>query len=441
MAMAVSVRIDPDRAAQLDGPASALLLFLLPIVSLSPIGSRSVTVAVLAECLLFPLIVTGLRGQRVGQLMAGLMLASLLTAPLLSSLSIRDVSRGLDSNLELRLMLLLVRCTFILLTVLWARQHLAVPTVALWFGLGAFVQGVLDSATFASANPWKYALAWPAAVMLLAITDGRRRLLTVLALLLMVSVSIQRDFRSFAAEAVLAMVLYVWRSRSDRAASRRRIVFVLIASAAIAYTVYLVGTHLALNGTLGEQLQLTTRAQTANGRTLILGGRSESTVALKMFKERPQGFGPGVQPNLGDVQIGKTGLADVAVATDSFYVDRFLFGDGINLHSVTSDLWINFGVLGLAFALLMWARLVFGLGQMLASRVGSGLLLFTSIVALWDLAFSPMAANMPQVVFSVALLISAATSSSGKRPSDGHGRSRTEKPIWRAEVVPRSQPS
>ena len=76
------------------------------------------------------------------------------------------------------------------------------------------------------------------------------------------------------------------------------------------------------------------------------------------------------------------------------YVERFMFGGGIELHSVIGDLWLWFGIAGLAIAVIMIAVILTGLLRALA--VNSVSILFVYLVArfFWDLAYSPVTSTM-----------------------------------------------
>ena len=88
----------------------------------------------------------------------------------------------------------------------------------------------------------------------------------------------------------------------------------------------------------------------------------------------------------------------------SEYVDEYLLTqERIELHSVVADLWLLFGPLGLVTGLVVAVVIVAGMAHQRATGHLNGLLALVGVVALWDLAFSPLS-NLNHVIVAVALL-------------------------------------
>ena len=262
------------------------------------------------------------------------------------------------------------------------------------------MQAVIDQSAWQD-NPWKFALAWPVAVVLLAV--GKRESRPWIFLLL-VAVSLYFDFRSFAGLCGLALVLTYWRGGKARR-SGRSLIKPIVVTAALAYLTMQFGTYLALKGELGSSIQARTVAQTLTGRTLLLGARPEWGATAELAKDHPMGFSPGIIPNMHDIGVAKTGLAHLNVSLESVYVNDYMLGGRIELHSVLADLRVAFSIPGLALGILIGWSLLRSLGRSLAASTVSSLSVFLAVVGLWDLFFSPITSNGMHVVAATALLL------------------------------------
>jgi hypothetical protein len=237
---------------------------------------------------------------------------------------------------------------------------------------------------------------WPVAVVLLAYFRRRH----VLLLVLLAGVSVWFDFRSFAGLCALAAALVMWRGRPNDAKVRtlRPQVTVVI----LIVVLYQAGAWPAVNGHLGESIQARTVSQTESGRSLIVAARPEWSAAVALAKARPIGFGPGVIPDAFDVGTAKDGLVSVGATTDGTYVDQYLLGSHIELHSVASDMWANFGLLGLLVAATIAWLIVKRLARRLSRGGLDALTAFAVMLGLWDMAFSPLGDSLPHVVFAIS---------------------------------------
>jgi hypothetical protein len=174
--------------------------------------------------------------------------------------------------------------------------------------------------------------------------------------------------------------------------------------------IYSVVTQLALDGYLGQTLQRTQIGQSTSQTPMA--GRPEYGATFALMHAHPTGLGPGVLPSGNDVQVGKTGLANLGVVPNGSYVDGYMFHDAFEVHSVAGDLWVQFGVPGLILAGMILVALVRATLMMYRSKPSgdTALCLFLMFAALWDLLFSPLDANFRVVAFAagVALWVIAA---------------------------------
>ncbi len=291
--------------------------------------------------------------------------------------------------------------------VLWARSVMRDTTVALLFGAGMALGGVAGF-TSAGGNAWKFVYAVPVGLILLSLTaaTGRRRL-QVLALAGLMLVSVVHDSRSYLATFLLTGLLLLWQWRPSELSARASWVLNVAGLGVLGWGVYYLGTTLLLNGYLGRDAQLRSIQQIEQSGSLLLGGRPELAATWALLKHKPWGFGTGVLANPGDVLAAKRGMFAVGYAPNNGYVDRFMFGGNIELHSMFGDLWATFGIVGLAIAAGVAFLTVRGMARALAARTASPVLLFVCIWTLWNVAFSPLLAATPTLILTLAFVLPA----------------------------------
>jgi hypothetical protein len=207
--------------------------------------------------------------------------------------------------------------------------------------------------------------------------------------------SLVLDSRSYLATFLLTFTLVVWQHRSARTTGRRSWVLVALFIAALAVSMYQLGTSLLVNGYLGHDAQARSVEQIRQAGSLILGGRPELGASVALFEYQPTGFGAGVIANAADVHAAKVGLAQLNYDPNNGYVDQFMFGGQIELHSMVGDLWAHFGLVGLALC-VTFAFFVFrGLATAVARRSGTALVYFLCWWTLWNVFFSPFLSAAP----------------------------------------------
>lgn len=385
-------------ARTVDGAIAAVALLAL---GQRQVVAQGVTVGLVVALALAPVWVPQLRHWWGARLLLSTGVLAALAGLWLTAASAADHATSRSNLVGHTALLLGVLCGIGVM--LWARSVMPARWVGLWFGAGMLLAAVLGDARLTD-NPWKYAFALPVSVLLLSLVDRPRwRLAQVLALLLLAGVSALQDSRSYFATVLLATALFLWRLRP--AASRRRAsgawtaAVVGVAAAAI----YQLGTTLVLQGYLGEQAQARSVAQVETSGSLLLGGRPELAATTALMRDQPWGFGSGVVPSLHDVLVAKTGMASLNYQPNNGYVENYMFGGEIKLHSVTGDLWASFGAVGLACAAVLAFLLVRTLAVSVARREASALLVLLICWTAWNLAFSPLYSAAPTLALALGL--------------------------------------
>lgn len=288
--------------------------------------------------------------------------------------------------------------------VAWARTVMSDATVAMMYGVG-LVLGISTSGRF-GANPWRFGFSLPITVLVLAFAWQRgRRWTGVFGALALAAVSAQNDGRSTFAMLLLAALLTAWvalpRPTSRRSSRLRVVVF----AALLVGVVYQVGQGVILDGYLGEGTQQRTAAQVAASGSVLLGARPELGATFALVKERPGGFGSGTSATVHDILVAKSGMSRLGYDPNNGYVEVYMLGTGIELHSVLADLWALFGPMGLFLGLLIGWNVIRDLSGRLARRSADALIIFLAIRALWDLGFSPFYSAATLLMLTVGLTL------------------------------------
>lgn len=393
------------------------IVFLLPIRVLSPVAPSIVSVGALIALPILPFVAGRLRGYRFLPALVVTPLLVLAAAPVMWAAS---GERAIDRSIAVSFLLTLVVACVHLFYLLWARIHISVSVTAIAYGLGMLAQVLLTYDRVAD-NPWKYGLAFPVTLVALAFAAvfDKRPFISSIVLLAVIFVSISFGFRSFAAIGGVALVASLWLARS-RPTTRPGLR--VLGLAALAYVGYVVFAMLAVIGALGERNKIVSQEQIAQSGSLLAGGRIETAAAFAMFRARPIGLGPGVLPTSDDIDVGRYAIWREGTDIDGTYVQDYLFGATVKLHSVAADLWVNFGIAGLAWAILLAVGIVTGLSARVALGRVQALYLFLAILALWDLAFSPIGTNLWEVLLASALLWPREVPTSAGESSETPGR-------------------
>lgn len=324
-----------------------------------------------------------------------------------------SVDLSYDPAVAISLYALLIRAFVSVGVFAWAIAVAGFTPVALSFAIGLFVNAVAADAD--SGNAWKYLFSAPVTIgVLAACAVVRRRWVSYIAILVLVVVSAVASYRSLIAILIVAVVMSLIMRRS--ANSDQGLIRSLTPLAALVAVFALASyalPRMLLAGFFGQQARLVSEAQIANGGELITGGRVETYGSIALFFSRPGGFGPGAIPTTEIATTVKGALYNEGVVASLQYVDNYMLGGRVKLHSVVADLWVNFGV----SVFLFLAVCVVVIVRFLVSRAAGSeapLIVWVLLIwLLWDLAFSPMYSNLTNVLFALVAL--AAFSRSGRQ--------------------------
>jgi hypothetical protein len=187
---------------------------------------------------------------------------------------------------------------------------------------------------------------------------------------------------------------------------RGSVITVVVGLAALSLVVYNLGQTLVLDGYLGEAAQQRSLAQINTSGSLITGGRPELAATVALMQFRPLGYGNGTLPSLTDILVAKSGMAQLNYEPNNGYVENYMFGGQIELHSVIGDLWARFGLPGLAMSLFIGVLTVWCMSRQIAARRASPIVLFLAPIVLWNLAFGPLLTLSTILILSLGLGLS-----------------------------------
>lgn len=277
---------------------------------------------------------------------------------------------------------------------LWARTVIGGPMVAVWFGVGMVASIPLGN-SLSSVNVWRFGLSLPLTVLLLALAwrwSSRAMELAVIAVIGVIGGL--NDARSGSAMLLMTAALVLWQLRPSTPGRRGSTIRTLLGMGVLGSVVYTVAQAVILGGFLGERTQERTQAQIDTAGNLLVGGRPEAAATVELLANRPLGYGSGAMPTLSDILSAKTGMSFIGYQPNNGYVENYMFGNGYEVHSTIGDLWIRFGVFGAAIALLLFVLTFRAIGDGLARRTASALMIWLAVRMLWNLLFSPLDSSM-----------------------------------------------
>ena len=316
---------------------------------------------------------------------------------------ITSIDRVVSGQLQREEIAVLFSGLAVMVVLLWGRLLFPLHRVVGLYGVGA-----LAGAFMGPEWSFKFTFAVPVTILVVGVLDrSPKRWIPAVAIVLLGFVGILDEARSFFAFCILAASLTIWQSRpsTGRRASRWFPV-VLVAGSGIA--LYYIVASLLTKGFFGPVLAQRSIAQIDSSGSLIAGGRPEWAATWALMQSRPIGFGAGVVPRFEELMVAKAGLASIGVDTGG-YLNHYMLGGKFRLHSVISDLWVNFGFVGLVVSAIVILALVKSLSYRIAERDASTLTIFLCLLALWFMAFGPFFSNWQDVCLALGLVLISTT--------------------------------
>lgn len=270
----------------------------------------------------------------------------------------------------------------------WAHRvtSLAKTSVAFALGLAASIPlHVSDDPNF-----WRFTLSIPLGVLVLTLCSLTDRLILTLSVIgALAVVGLLNDSRSNSAFLLLTAVVLIWQRLSVVGSRRARGWGGVISLAAAGAAIAMLLQAAILEGYFGEVTQARTAEQIERGGSVVVGGRPELAASMALIARYPWGLGSGIKASYDDVHTAKSAMAGIGYDPNNGYVERFMFGTGIEVHSVIGDFWIWFGLAGTALVVAILILLGTAIKRGYVAGALTPVLVYLVLRALWDLPFSP----------------------------------------------------
>ncbi|CAM3099308.1 hypothetical protein ACSL103130_11760 [Actinomyces slackii] len=331
---------------------------ILAVILLLLIGMRrelagSVAIADAAALISLPITWSAVRRlPRFGPILLLALLAG-VTGVVLSWIA--GTQYEVSSSLQRAMVASLVAVPATTAAFVWGAQRLG-ARAALALGAGMLIDALPLLRT--QDNPWKFGIGLAVTLMVLALVDGRRRIVQLVALAALSASFLVSDARSSLGFLVIIAGTVLWQATAAwfrwRLPPARQLA---TAQAAVLGIVGAVAISIVLavsaSGSLGEDAQARTLAQSQGSSNFLLTARPELGASWALFMHRPWGYGAGVLPRSEDVQVAKNGMAALGYDPSNGYVERFMFGNGFELHSGLVNVWVAASFPGAALMLLI----------------------------------------------------------------------------------------
>ena len=290
--------------------------------------------------------------------------------------------------------------------VLWARTLFRPAQVGVFFAAGLILNALLSPGVLGATNPLKFAWLVPLAALILSALNWEgtlgRQLVAVLAL---AGLAIVADARALFGTGLVVAVLLAWQFRPRVRGLGSSWTWTAGMLVALGLAAYNLATTLLIKGYLGSAAQLRSIREVQTSGSLLLGGRPELSATWTLFRHFPGGFGPGVVANVHQINIAKAGMVSINYQPNNGYVDTFMFGSAVELHSTLGDLWAAFGYGGILFCLTAIVLIIVNVSKVVVYRRGAAVALFFGLWSLWNMLFSPLLSAAPTLLFAVGLLL------------------------------------
>jgi hypothetical protein len=377
---------------------------LIPLLGLPLPTVSSIRVGDLAVIALAPIILFNLAKRPEVRPLLWLLPALGLGSVIAAAFSTWYGDRTWNSDLAIQHGLLLANFACQLFGVLWASDHIGVRNVAMLYAATSILLFPLQG-SLTLEDAWKYALASPVCIGILAFTARYSSWLRVAVLCGLAIFALFVQARNNAGILVLTALIASWPGMRGRLS-------ILRASAAIGgialltVLAVLVVNSAITSGQFGDEFARRHAVQTENG---VFGGRIEYGATVGLFLSDPLGLGLGVEPSDEDIRSGQLGLYAIGVGPDTEYIREEVLGDALELHSIAADLWAAYSLPGLVLALWMLVIMLRSLVVNTGGRNTKHLLLFVAIQGIWDLLFSPFHTNGTLLALTLGMLLAAGT--------------------------------
>lgn len=368
----------------------AVALAVLTAVPVEPVKLQLGTVVCLA---LLPVVIRdAARDVRLRLLVIALLLWAV--GQLLA-----DEVNGLGLNLSAPILLVVVILATVPTLVYLAQgsfRNIRLLIVGVATGL-LFWEVLFERSPVTDPTSWKFGFNVPVSVALLALADlaWRRgsRGPSVLVLLALVGLGFWSDHRGLAGIAVLTLIFVFIaprrrKNQHPKASAALGVVMLILGALSILFI------DSAQAGLLGDRSNLQVQRFGSNPMSLLVNVRPELFQELGLFLERPlTGFGSKPRLSSEDYSRSLQFVADVGVTEVDVHGQNWRHSTtpGVSAHSMATDSWARAGILAVPFWIIVVVLALWAGTAALRFR-SSPLVIMWTMLALWDVFFSPLPA-------------------------------------------------
>lgn len=356
--------------------------------------------------------------SRLYQWLVVLVVAALIMGALLTLTASPD--HGVSQAAVLRRSALLLGIPAVAGMLAWGARLFGTQAMAVLFGTGMLLGIPFHLST--QENVWRFTYSVAVGIFVMAVASYiGRRWVAIVALVTLAVIGLLNDSRSNSAMLVLAVIFVIVQEISRLSTRRGRglgaVATLLLGGLAIYWGLQ----GAILEGYFGEATRSRTAAQIEQSGSLILGGRPEMAASFALIRDHPLGLGSGTIASYGDIMSAKTGMAGTGYDPNNGYVENFMFGGPIEVHSALGDFWLWFGPLGMGAGVLVVLMVVACFGRSFSQVRLTPLLAYLTVRIVWDSAVSPANSGVRLLTLGLALALSAERPSSPARALDrGH---------------------
>lgn len=364
-------------------------------------GFRLGLVVALAACVLWA---RNSGRRRIYQWLMALAVAALIMGVLLTSTAFPDRSVSWGAVLARSAMFLGVPVVAGMLA--WGARLLGTGAMAVLFGTGMLLG--IPSHSSVQDNAWRFTYSVAVGVFVMALTSYvGPRWLGIVALATLALIGLANDSRSNSAMLLLAGILVIAQEAPRLSTRRGRGLGALVALVLAGLTIYWGLQGAILEGYFGESTRSRTEAQIEQSGSLIVGARPEMAASFALIRDHPLGVGSGTIASYGDVVSAKTAMAGTGYDPNNGYVEVYMFGGPIEVHSVLGDFWLWFGPIGAVAVILITVFILYHFSRSFSQANLTPLMAYLTVRIAWDFAVSPASSAARLLTLGLALALSA----------------------------------
>ena len=341
---------------------------------------------------------------RIYQWLIVLVIAAAIAGALLTFTT--SPEHSISSMAVLNRSLLLLGIPLIAGMMAWGASLLGVGAMTTLFGMGMLFGIPFHLST--QDNAWRFTYSVAVGIFVMAVTSYvGPRWLAIATLVILAVIGLLNDSRSNSAMLLLAAILVIAQNLSRLSTRRGRGVGAIVALGLSGLAIYWGLQGAILEGYFGESTRGRTEAQIEQSGSLLIGARPEMAASSALIGDHLFGLGSGTIASYDDILSAKTAMSATGYEPNNGYVEVYMFGGPIEVHSGLGDFWLWFGPLGAAAGILMVFMVLGHFGRSFSQIRLTPLMAYLTVRISWDMAVSPATSSVRLLTLGLALALSS----------------------------------